>query len=147
MPRQVVSLLVLALALLSSSSSLAVKLKVVSDFYKESEQLLQAANKDTAPKNDKLKELEKSFKSTLDQYEKENPKAGDKKEHEVSLLYYTLEPVFKLAHGKDLKEADCAKARQEVKTGDNMGRPEGSSPSKQADAAYKWLDILCSEVN
>ncbi|MDG0818221.1 hypothetical protein [Bdellovibrio svalbardensis] len=134
-----------SLILLSNSVALAVKLKVVSDLYKESESLRSIAQKESPLKFEKIKDLEKSFKSALDQYEKENPKAGDKAEQEVSLLFYTLEPVFKLANSKEIKTSDCLKVRQEVKTGDSMGRPEGSLASKQADEAYKWLDILCPE--
>lgn len=138
---------VIALSLLMSvSANAAEKLKVVDDFYSESTTLLKSAEKekDTAHKSEKLKDLEKSFKSTLDRYEKENPKKGNKAEEQVAVLYYTLEPVFKIFDGK--KPADresCERVRQEVKTGDSMGKPEESPSSRQALEAYKWLDLLC----
>lgn len=127
---------------LSSSFVFAAKSKVVADFYKESETLRNSPKNSAA----KIKELEQSFKTTLDQYEKENPKAGDKTEQEVSLLFYTLEPVFKLAKTKKIETLDCERTRQEIKTGDGMGRPEDSVASKQANEAYKWLELLCPET-
>lgn len=132
--------LVLAFILSVSSLTYAAKLKIVDDFYSESETLLKS-KKTTA-----IQDFEKSLKSTMDQYEKQDPAQGGKAEHEVVVLYYTLEPVFKLSHDKKITSENCAKVRQEVKTSDSMGRPEGSPATKQADLALKWLKSICPAV-
>ena len=129
--------LILTLIFSISPMIYAAKLKTVDDFYTESETLLNSK------KTSAIQDLEKSLKSTMDQYEKQDPLQGGKAEHEVTVLYYTLEPVFKLSHDKKITTENCAKVRQEIKTSDSMGRPEGSSMTKQADVAMKWLENIC----
>lgn len=140
------STMIIFIVIFTSSFAQAAKLKVLADFYKESETLQELTQKETSKdKSQHLKKLEKSFKSALDQYEKESPKEGNSEEQRISLLFYTLEPVFKLAQKNSFKESSCNSTRQEIKTGDSMGRPQGHPASKQATEAYKWLDLLCSE--
>ncbi|QDK37653.1 hypothetical protein [Bdellovibrio sp. NC01] len=121
------------------------KLKTVSDFYAESSDLFKKAQSDK-DKTEKLLALEKSFKKTLDEYEKALPKEGNKAEEEVSLLFYTLEPVFKLAKDKKIEPDKCSRTRQEIKTSDSMGKSEGAPTGTPALEAYKWLNLICPEV-
>lgn len=131
----------------SESAKLKVNsnLKTVADFYAESSDLFKKAQSDK-DKTEKLLMLEKSFKKTLDDYEKALPKEGNKAEEEVSVLFYTLEPVFKLAKEKKIEPPMCSRTRQEIKTSDSMGKSAGAPTGTPALEAYKWLNLICPEV-
>ncbi|WII70895.1 hypothetical protein QJS83_10525 [Bdellovibrio sp. 22V] len=120
-------------------------LKKVDDFYKESEAAYQKAAKEKtfAKKSSYLKDLKKSFETTLNDYEKTNPKEGSAQEQEVSRLYYTLEPVFDVADLKTASEKDCDKKEQTVRAHASMGQPEGATLPARAQEAIRWLEILC----
>lgn len=120
-------------------------LKKVTDFYKESEASYQKALKEktSSKKAAYLKDLKKSFEATLDEYEKKNPKEGSNQENEVSLLYYTLEPVFELAELPKISEKDCDKKEMTVRSHASMGKPEGTKLSPRALEALRWIEVLC----
>ena len=122
----------------------AAKLKNVDDFYKESTAYLNDAAKETefAQKKSVLKKFEASFNSTLDQYKKQNPKQGPSEEQEVAVLYYTLDPVWKIAKLSKLSEKDCIQSREEIESADRIGR-KGDDLTKPASEAIKWLNTLC----
>lgn len=132
--------------LLTFSLPTLAKVKTADDFYKESQSLrgLSSKEKDSKQKSRHLKKLEEAMKLALDEYEKIHPQKGDKTEEEISVLFYTLEPVFKLSKASKINSEKCAQVRQEVKTGDQMSaEEERKTASKQAQEAFKWLDEIC----
>lgn len=123
--------------LLSSPSFAQAK---VADFYKESKASLELAKKEKTftKKTEQLKKLEASFKATLKEYEEKMPEEGNEQEKEVSLLFYTFEPVFKMTSADD-----CAKAEHAIKTDDRMGRGEEAELTPRATEALQWVKVLC----
>ena len=121
----------------------AAPLKTAEDFFKESQTAFEKAAKETtfAKKGTALKDLEKSFEATLNQYEKSSPTEGDDQEQDVARLFYTLEPAFELARLKDKTKKDCARKKQDVLTGDNQGEDSPASPNTKE--ALRWIELLC----
>lgn len=114
----------------------------VADFYKESKATLELAKKEKTfnKKMEQLKKLESSFKTTLKEYEEKLPDEGSDEEKEVSLLFYTLEPVFSMT-----SIDDCAKAEHSIKTDDRMGRGEEAKLTPRAEEALRWVTALCKK--
>lgn len=137
-------MIILTLLLTSLSAFSETSMKNVEIFYEESENLLkQAEQKPAAKKMKLLKNLQKSMQDSLDQYEKKDPKLGGTEEDKISLLYYTIEPVFKLNLKKKITRTRCQQVQQEIRTGDRMGRPEDAPSTKPALVALAWLKTIC----
>ncbi|MEK2645357.1 hypothetical protein [Bdellovibrio sp. BCCA] len=135
---------VFALSLLAFSISYA-DLKKADDFYKESETAYQKALKEKtfSKKASYLKDLKKSFETTLKEYEKKNPDEGTDQEQEVSTLYYTLEPAFELSALNKVTEKECDKKELTVRSQAGHGKEEGAKLSARAEEALRWIEVLC----
>lgn len=135
---------VLTLLLLAANAQ-ATGLKSPTDLYQESEKLL--ANKHSkdefAKKAKDLASLEKTFDETLNAYEKQVSKEAEIKEKEILLMFSYLEPAFKLAKEKTVTEDDCERKKQEIRTGNSMGRGENPPLTAPAKEALNWLEYLC----
>ncbi len=114
----------------------------VADFYKESKASLELAKKEKTfgKKLEQLKKLESSFKTTLKEYEEKMPDEGNDEEKEVSLLFYTLEPVFNMNSTED-----CVKTEHAIKADDRMGRGEEAKLTPRAEEALNWVKVLCKK--
>lgn len=136
---------IIVLTLLFLSMPTFAELKSLDSLYQESEKLLAEAmgTKGFTERSKSILKLEKIFTDTLNAYEKKYPKKGNKKEEDIALLYYTLEPAFELAHQKTISEKDCANKKQTVLTNDSMGRGESPPFTKPAKEALLWIELLC----
>ena len=134
--------IILCLVLFSTAD--AAELKTVQDFYKESEKLYAQAEKAKSlkKKTGYLKELKKSFDKELALYEKANPQEGPSEEHDVSRLYYTLNPVFELAEKKKLSETDCKQAKIDIAPVDPKSMPD-SPRLPRTQEAMRWARLIC----
>lgn len=115
------------------------------DLLKKSQDAHTKASKESsyAGKAQILKELEKSFETTLTQYEKKNPQEGSDQEQDVSRLFYTLEPAFNLAKLTSKDKKACARARNSVLAGATQGKSEDTPPGPRAQEALRWIELLC----
>lgn len=138
--RAIIVLLIFTLTL-----SAEAKIKNAQDFFKESQEHYQKAlaEKTFEKKASIMKDLKKSFETTLKEYEKANPEEGDRQEHNVSLLFYTMAPAFELSSQKKVSKTECSQKTQSVRTQDLMGKSEDSKLSERANETIKWIEVLC----
>lgn len=111
---------------------------------KESQVARKSLAKETSleKKIKKFKEFESSLNATIKDYRKESPTEGGSAEEKVMKFSYSLEPISELTSKKIVKD-DCAKTKGNIELEEQSGKPEGSSLSKDAIEALKWVEILC----
>lgn len=94
-------------------------------------------------KSQKLKDLEKEFKSAMSEYEKAKPTEGDDAEEKVTKFFFSMEPVFKMASNKKPSTKDCDKTRQQIDFEDRGSRGENAPLTPDAEEALAWVKTLC----
>lgn len=145
----IVSFLVITapLAAVAEASATPTKLKSSEHFYSQSQKMLQELTTKETPKKkaQALKKLETEFEATIKDYKKQNPEESNAEEDKISLLYFTMEPTFKLSHKSKWSAKDCENTEAEIKSGDSVARDEGSPTTPQAGEALAWLKALCEK--
>lgn len=135
----------LILALILTASTSFADLPSTDDLYKRSTELQpEATAKEpvkAATKN--LKTLEKELTAAIKAYKLDNPTESTKEEDGISLLYFSLEPVFNLAKKSKITTEDCELTESELLAGDR--KDDASGPSKNVAEALIWQKILCKE--
>lgn len=135
---------VIFLIIFISATTKAAPLKTIQTFYAESKNLYTQAEKEKsfAKKTDYLKNLKKSFDKELALYQKNNPQKGSNEEHEISRLFFTLDPVFELADKKNISATECQHARAAIGPVDAKETPESTRLARTQEA-LRWLELIC----
>jgi hypothetical protein len=116
--------------------------KSAGDFFDLSVQFRAEVKKEKsfAKKQAKLQQLKTSLQTSKKESEAKNPHEGDTAEDQVTFLYLTFQPLFKMA---DASKNECAKTRHQITLEDRMGRGENAVLTADAKEALEWLKILC----
>ncbi|MNS86794.1 hypothetical protein D3C72_1207090 [compost metagenome] len=117
------------------------------EFLKSSEELRGKAKiaKDFKGKAAELKKLEAQLNEVRAEFKKKKP-TGDKvptAQHEVTVFYYSLTPLFEIAKKDQADSKECAQAERRILSSANQGKIEGAPHDKDSLEVIAWHKLLC----